>query len=243
MKLITTSWDDGHVADFRIADLLEKYNLKGTFYIPAHNIEHKVMGEKDVLKLSERFEIGGHTINHTTINSESIELFKNEIEGCYLWLGNLTGKNPNSFCFPRGVFNQAAIDYTLQCGFKIIRTTELLNPSINTHSKVIPTTLQVYRHSEFTYMKHLMKRFKFRSLLLYLKSKPSADLKQITSYYLDYIEQNGGCFHLWGHSWEIEENDLWDELEQLFKLLSNVSGVEYVSNEDLLSYYPEQNNA
>ncbi len=31
---ITTSWDDGHPLDFRVAELLSKYGLRGTFYIP-----------------------------------------------------------------------------------------------------------------------------------------------------------------------------------------------------------------
>ena len=28
---ITTSWDDGHPLDFRVAELLAKYGLPGTF--------------------------------------------------------------------------------------------------------------------------------------------------------------------------------------------------------------------
>ena len=31
---ITTSWDDGHPLDFRIAELLSEYRLRGTFYVP-----------------------------------------------------------------------------------------------------------------------------------------------------------------------------------------------------------------
>ena len=31
---ITTSWDDGHPLDLRVAELLTKYGLHGTFYIP-----------------------------------------------------------------------------------------------------------------------------------------------------------------------------------------------------------------
>ena len=44
MKIITTSWDDGHPLDFKLAELLNKYNLKGTFYIPRSNAEHRVYG-------------------------------------------------------------------------------------------------------------------------------------------------------------------------------------------------------
>ncbi|HWZ23458.1 MAG TPA: polysaccharide deacetylase family protein [Cytophagaceae bacterium] len=236
MKLITTSWDDGYKGDFRLAELLEKYNLKGTFYIPASNEEHEVMSEKEVIELSSRFEIGGHTMTHTRINNVSAKLFADEIQGCYNWLTNLVGEPPVSFCFPRGVYNKPAVEYTLRCGFKIIRTTELLNPWFDKNNSIIPTTLQVYNHSELTYCKHLFKRFKIKSLMLYLKSNRSSDLQRSLEYYLTYIQEHGGCFHLWGHSWEIEEFNLWIELENLFKIMSNISGIEYVNNKELLRY-------
>jgi hypothetical protein len=28
----------------------------------------------------------------------------------------------------------------------------------------------------------------------------------------------GGVFHLWGHSWEVEQLGLWSELEQILKM-------------------------
>jgi len=61
LKLITTSWDDGHPKDFKIAELLDKYNLQATFYIPKENAEHEVMKEERILELSKKYEIGGHT--------------------------------------------------------------------------------------------------------------------------------------------------------------------------------------
>lgn len=30
--IITTSWDDGHPLDLKIAELLDKYGINGTFY-------------------------------------------------------------------------------------------------------------------------------------------------------------------------------------------------------------------
>jgi len=236
MKLITTSWDDGHIADFRLAEMLEKYKLEATFYVPAANPEHPVMNENELIQLSKKFEIGGHTMGHTRINKVSKQLFTDEILGCYLWLKDLTGKTPISFCFPGGVYNAAAVDYCIQTGFQIIRTTELLNPWLDLQKKLLPTTLQVYKHSEFTYYKHLLKRFNLTSLLLYLKSGRSSDLQKNLEFYLSYIQQHGGCFHLWGHSWEIEEFNLWHDLENLFRTMSGLPGIEYVNNGALATY-------
>ena len=70
--------------------------------------------------------------------------------------------------------------------------------------------------------------------MLYLQSYGISDLLQLVDYYLKEIEKNGGCFHLWGHSWELEEYNLWGVLEDIFKLLSGLSGFSYLENRDLI---------
>ena len=35
---VTTSWDDGHVLDHKVANLLESYDLPGTFYVATQNV-------------------------------------------------------------------------------------------------------------------------------------------------------------------------------------------------------------
>jgi len=236
MKVITTSWDDGHIMDFRLAELLDKYNLNGTFYIPTSNNEREVMEEKDILTLANRFEIGGHTVNHTSIKGVSKVLFETEIQGCYTWLNNLIGTPPESFCFPRGIYNREAVNYARKTGFKIIRTTELLNPWIDHNSPIVHTTLQAYPHSTFTYYKHVLKRLNLKSLMLYNKTNGEANLIQLIHFYLNYINHNGGCFHLWGHSWEIEKYNLWSLLEEIFREISNISWAKYIANKDLVNY-------
>ena len=34
----------------------------------------------------------------------------------------------------------------------------------------------------------------------------------------------GGVFHLWGHSWELDQADLWDGLEDVLKMMGDVRG-------------------
>ena len=42
----------------------------------------------------------------------------------------------------------------------------------------------------------------------------------------------GGVFHLWGHSWEIEQFGLWKELETLLKMLAFNKEIAYLNNTD-----------
>jgi hypothetical protein len=51
---LTTSWDDGHPLDFRVADLLSKYGLTGTFYIP-RQCQTPTMSEEQVRELATSF--------------------------------------------------------------------------------------------------------------------------------------------------------------------------------------------
>ncbi|RYE28627.1 MAG: hypothetical protein EOP42_16365 [Sphingobacteriaceae bacterium] len=235
MKIITTSWDDGFPADFKLAELLNKYNLPGTFYIPKTNTEHAVMDEKSIAELGKKFEIGGHTLNHVRLYSNrSAAFLADEIKGCFNWITALTGNNPASFCFPGGVFNAAAIYAVQQAGFKVIRTTELLSTSLTSTYNLQPTTLQLFNHPKTAYLKNTIKRNQYKNLLTWLINGAETDILKLTDFYINKIIEKGGCFHLWGHSWEIEEYQLWHKLEVVFKHISNINEFSYVQNKELV---------
>jgi hypothetical protein len=44
------------------------------------------------------------------------------------------------------------------------------------------------------------------------------------------VKRQGGVFHLWGHSWQIEEHRDWERLEDVFKYISGYDDVIYVEN-------------
>jgi peptidoglycan/xylan/chitin deacetylase (PgdA/CDA1 family) len=63
--IFTTSWDDGHPLDARMAELLSLHEFQGTFYVPVSNREGlPVLGPEDLRRLGQGFEIGSHTIDH-----------------------------------------------------------------------------------------------------------------------------------------------------------------------------------
>jgi peptidoglycan/xylan/chitin deacetylase (PgdA/CDA1 family) len=234
MKIITTSWDDGHELDFKIAGLLATYNLQGTFYIPKHNGPQAIMSESQMRQLSKSFEVGGHTLNHVRLYTKDEKILAQEIHGSYNWLANVLGQSPFSFCFPGGVYNTTSLKAVFKYGYKLARTTELLSTTLPHSKRTVSTTLQLYPHSNLTYAKHLTKRFKWQRLAAKLLYNNTADLLRLTNFYLDKLEAEGGCFHLWGHSWEIEEFGLWNKLEEVFKLLSQRKDFTCVQNQQLL---------
>ncbi|MGK2861959.1 MAG: polysaccharide deacetylase family protein [Chitinophagaceae bacterium] len=230
---VTTSWDDGHPLDFRIAELLNKYNMGGTFYIPKNNLENPVMNEEMVVRLSKHFEIGGHTMNHTPVNRVNPNKWEEEVADCYEWLTDLTGEAPISFCFPRGKYNAVAAAAVFRSGFKIARTTEILSYA-NPHGlTIIPTTIQIYEHSRLTYLIHLLKRKKVANLIFWIKNNSERDLEKMVDKYLSEIIATKGCLHIWGHSWEIDNHNLWNKLEAVLKRIAGIDEIDYVPNKCL----------
>jgi peptidoglycan-N-acetylglucosamine deacetylase len=78
---ITTSWDDGHPLDLRLADLLRKYGLPATFYIPLAN-DLPVLTRPQVRELSADFEVGAHTVYHSDLLTIPEGAARREITDC-----------------------------------------------------------------------------------------------------------------------------------------------------------------
>ena len=231
-RYITTSWDDGHPCDRRLADLLGKYNLKGTFYVPQQNAEHQVMTETEIADLGRHFEIGGHTLGHRNLRRLSAGDARAEINGSFQWLRSLLQKDPVSFCPPFGAYSKRSLAEIYAAGFRVVRSVELLSPDPKTD--VLPTTIQMFDHTPFTLFKHLLKRGRIRNLRLWTGSQCTADTHRLVDHYLEFITTHGGCLHLWGHSWEIDQHAYWDRLERIFSAISMLPGFTYVENGELV---------
>ena len=54
----------------------------------------------------------------------------------------------------------------------------------------------------------------------------------------DLVLCEGGVWHLYGHSWEIEEKGLWDELKEMLDYVAEREGVQYVTNAEVLNFLP-----
>lgn len=211
---------------------MQKYGIKATFYIPKTNAERRVMSENDLQVIAKDFEIGGHTINHVRLCNMPVALLEKEIGGSFRWLADLTGTAPASFCFPGGVVQQTAVAMARKTGYKVLRTTALHSIQLTDKAGLLSTTLQVYAHKRPVHAKHLLQRQRWQNLVGWLRTNATTDLAKLTNAYLNQIDVHGGCFHLWGHSWEIDENNLWQKLETVFQVLANRSGFSYIENKD-----------
>jgi peptidoglycan/xylan/chitin deacetylase (PgdA/CDA1 family) len=232
--IITTSWDDGHPLDQKVGDLLAKYNLRGTFYVPRENIEQRpVLTPAQIRDLSVKFEIGGHTEHHRDLTKLPLPEADREIRSGKSFLEDVLGTKVTMFCFPRGRFNSQITELVQKAGFQAART--LVDFQLHfprPQDFLMPVSLQAYPHSRSIYVRHLLKETNWSGLKNYL-----LDFKLGHPWTrIEYVAQPGGVFHLWGHSWEIEEKNLWIDLEKIFDFISNTGGFRCMSNSETLKW-------
>jgi peptidoglycan-N-acetylglucosamine deacetylase len=213
----TTSWDDGTIHDLRLAELLTKYDLPATFYI-AQKHQYGSLSEEDIAELGRYFEIGAHTLNHIVLSSANKQLVSDEIQGSKSWIEQVTGSPCQMFCFPRGKFHKQQLDVVKNAGFTGARTVELMSlesPTFIAGMRLMATTVQCFPHTYSDYLRNIISRRKLKNVRTYLQV---ATLKSWTSqarFLLSRAHRYGGLFHLWGHAWEIEQQGLWCQLEEV----------------------------
>jgi hypothetical protein len=223
---ITTSWDDGHPLDCRVADLLTKYGLQGTFYVPMA-AENGTMTAAQVRELSSAFEIGAHTLHHVDLTSAPEAVAWQEVAGSKSWVEDSTGSPCPMFCPPRGRYAPRHLKLIRQAGFEGLRSVELLStdfPGPRDELLLLPTTVQAYPHGPAAYARNGLKRGAFRNLWRWVAHCRSADWAKLARSLLCATLKCGGVFHLWGHSWEIQKAGQWQRLEETLRFVGQFAG-------------------
>ena len=205
--LVTTSWDDGHPADLRLAELLAKHGASGTFYVPNMNVEGRpVMQRAEIRDLGQHQEIGGHTRDHVSLIRLAPTAAAQQVIFNKHWLEDLLGHEVICFAYVRGHHNRD-IRHLVQCaGFRYARTVANLTDAAGSDRYRIPTTMQFFPHSTDTYIRNYLSGgsgLRRLALLRAILGKPRLldRLYRVAELSL----RRGGCFHLWGHSWELNE--------------------------------------
>ena len=163
---VTTSWDDGHPLDLRVAELLARYGLQGTFYVPMTS-ERPTMTASQVREIAACFEVGAHTLHHADLTTLDDAAAGAEIAGSKAWVEDVVGAACPCFCFPKGHFRRGHLALARGAGISVVRTTELLSldrPRRRDGLLVMPTTVQARPHSPAVYARNSAKRGAVRGM-------------------------------------------------------------------------------
>ncbi len=209
---ITTSWDDGDVHCERLADLLDRHGLAGTFYVSRVSPEAPRLPEAAIRRLSGRHEIGGHTLRHVRLDWVTGREARDEIEGSRAWLADVTGIPPTSFCYPWGKWTPRVVETARETGFTYGRTIEHLSMRPPGDRLLDGTTSQTL--PQVYYLPRLLRLGDLR-LLAAARTRETFLVEAARC-----AHDRGRPFHLWGHAWEVERFGQWDLLDRLFSELA-----------------------
>jgi len=239
-RFVTISVDDGHPSDQRTAELLTKYGLKATFYVPAQNPERAVMSEDRLRNIASVFDLGGHTMHHTVLSTIPREEAWSEISECKRWLEDLAGYRIASFCYPRGKFDRSTAELVRKAGFSGARTCLFNLNEFPRDPYMWGVSSHAHPHSHTNQMRHALIEGNFAGAWNYWRThRGERDWVPHFQAALEHVSEHGGIAHLYMHSWEIEQEGKWAVLERVFQEIAQRPELVPVTNGELFDLWQQ----
>jgi len=216
--ILKFSFDDNHALNMKVADLLEKYGFRATFFINIIPLKNHVGMKPEQIKFlhSQGHEVAAHTYSHTPLPGTCDSKVRFELNAGKDALEELIGSKVDGFSYPKGQFTKKVKRKTVTAGYQYARAVGEGNLNPDRDPFAIIPTVQIYNSPLRRYL-----RIK-RNILEGTKFSWTGDWKKSC---MNYIKNNKGTVHIWGHSWEIEKQGRWDEFEDLLKWIKDNSGI------------------
>ena len=229
-KYFTMSFDDGTVQDKRIIQILKKYKVDCvTFFINTglYGAKWSWVGESagmpDVhTRLTEAeicsgiykgYDVAVHTLTHPSlIDCENDKVLK-EVGNDATNIKSLTGIQPVGMAWP---------------GVHPAYTKNLINTIVQ------GTTVRFARTTKDTSSYRLPAAFMEWHPTC---SMSSSMLMPLAKRFLKRTDTEDTLFYVWGHGYELDLYDLWDEFEALIKTMSEADNIILVSNTEFYKLY------
>ncbi len=221
-KAITFSYDDGVTQDRRLVEILNKYGLKAAFNINSEllgtdntliregkKIPHNKIKPEEVAELYLGHEVAVHTLTHPHLTGLDEREIIRQVERDRENLSALVGYEVVGMAYPGGGFqNSDRVERVIKnhTGVKYARTISL--------------------SYSFDEQKNL---FRYKPTAFHIDF---ADNYRLADEF--FASDEARVFYIWGHSYEFDINDTWDEFEKFCKYISGREDVFYGTNKEIL---------
>lgn len=223
-KCLTLSYDDAVEQDIRLCQLMKQYGIAGTFninsglYAPEGTVHeagkiHRRMTLqqcKDTYLDSPLIEVATHGSRHPIYSELPASAVTQDILTDRLSIEADFGVLCRGHAFPYGRYDKKTLQILEDCGIVYARTTK------STEKFDLPQNwleLHPTCHHKNPRLSELAQTF--------VESTP-ARLPQL--------------FYLWGHTYEFEQHDNWDVIENFFRQVSGKDDIWYATNIQLCDY-------
>lgn len=222
-KFLTFSYDDGVVQDRRLVALLDKYGLKATFNLNSgwfgkiHHFQskgvefvHQKVEREEVPTLYRNHEVTAHTLTHLKLPAISDEEILFQVEQDRKNLSDLVGYEVVGMAYPGATKNHDKRTESIIRTHTGIRYCRMVD---STHSFDLPEDLYTLCPT----VHHL-----------------EANVRELCEQFVELKTDKPQLLYIWGHSYELDLENKWQELEDLFCLLSGRDDIAYGTNAEVL---------
>ncbi len=207
-RALTMSFDDGKLADIRLAELFKKYGIKATFHYNSANIgKESYVTADDVRKISEYHEVSCHGQTHAFLDKIPASFAVKEILEDKQALEDITGGLVRGLSYPYGTYTNEVLTLLPMLGIEYSRTIN------NTNSCYLPDNFLEWNptcHQSHDIDKMWNKLMKFNKHIRLL--------------------------YIWGHSYEFDRDNTWERMENFCKMAGNNEEVWYATNIEIKDY-------
>ncbi|MBQ3597605.1 MAG: polysaccharide deacetylase family protein [Clostridia bacterium] len=230
MKALTLSYDDGVVFDRKLMQIMDEYGLKGTFNINtglfANSEDSRRLTKEGAYKLyaNSGHEVAVHGVKHLSLPNFTTAAMANDILNDRKELEKMFDRLIFGCAYANGHYDQESIDVLKTCGIK--------------YSRGVKST----------------ERFDVPQKDEWLKLSPTCHhknpkLMELAEKFVNYNEEDWGMFYrrpmlfyLWGHSYEFNDNNNWEIIENFAKYVGKRDDVWYATNIEIYNYVTAYDN-
>lgn len=213
-RALTMSFDDGKLADIRLAELFKKYGIKATFHYNSANIgKESYVTADDVRKIGEYHEVSCHGQTHAFLDKIPASFAAKEILEDKQALEDITGELVRGLSYPYGTYTNEVLTLLPMLGIEYSRTIN------NTNSCYLPDNFLEWNptcHQSHDIDKMWNKLMKFNKHIRLL--------------------------YIWGHSYEFDRDNTWERMENFCKMAGNNEEVWYATNIEIKDYITAMRN-
>lgn len=212
-KALTMSYDDGRTYDRRLVEIFDRYGIRGTFHLNS-----SVLGDgshvtaEEIPTLYKNHEVSCHTLTHLYVERLAPMEIVHEILADKENLEKACGYVVRGMSYPFGRTSSQATEIMRTLGMNYSRTTQSVG------GFGVPDDFMYWNptchHNDSTLLDKLEN---FRAL--------TAAKRRFLS-----------LFYVWGHSYEFNDKDNWNVIEEFCEKASGMEDTWYATNIEIYDY-------